>query len=331
LTVPTPPILDVRNLTVRVTLADGKRAKVVDGVSFDIPRGGALGLVGESGSGKTMASLAIIGLLPPATHVDDGEIYLEGEDLLRKSPRELRALRGKSMGMILQDPLTALDPVFTIRSQLSEPLRQHRGLSGAALEDALVEALERVHLPASQDRLNQYPHQLSGGMRQRVISAIALAGEPTLLIADEPTSALDATTQAKYLGLLKELQQKTGFALLLIAHDLFVVRDVCERVIVMYSSQVVEEGLVDNVFSSPQHPYTRALLAAIPEIGETVALEAIEGLPPDVSEEIVGCRFATRCPFVREKCLAEPPKLTPRPDDRKARCWGTEPGGWIPQ
>jgi oligopeptide/dipeptide ABC transporter ATP-binding protein len=324
------PILEVRDLTVRVTLADERRAKVVDDISFVIPQGGALGLVGESGSGKTMTSLAIIGLLPPATRVDEGEIYLEGEDLLKKPPRELQALRGKRMAMVLQDPLTALDPVYTIRSQLSEPLRQHRGLSGQALEEALVDALERVHLPASRERLNQYPHQLSGGMRQRVTSAIALAGEPILLIADEPTSALDATTQAKYLELLKELQQSTGFALLLIAHDLFVVRDVCERVIVMYSSQVVEEGPVGDVFSSPRHPYTRALLAAIPEIDETVALEAIEGQPPDVSEQIAGCRFAARCRFARDKCLIEPPKLSSRGGDRKARCFGTEPGGWIP-
>jgi oligopeptide/dipeptide ABC transporter ATP-binding protein len=323
------PILDVRNLTVSVALPDGRRATVVDDVSFDIPAGEALGLVGESGSGKTMTSLAIMGLLPPAVRVDSGAILLEGEDMLRKTPAELRRLRGKRMAMVMQDPLTALDPCFTIRSQLAEPLRQHRGLGGEALERAVVDALERVHLPATSERLRQYPHQLSGGMRQRVTSAIALAGEPVLLIADEPTSALDATTQVRYLELLGELQESTGFALLLIAHDLFVVRHTCARVIVMYASQVVEEGAVEDVFSSPQHPYTRALLAAIPDVGETVKLESIEGQPPDVSEEIAGCRFAARCKFVRDVCRKEKPKLSARPGVGKARCFGTEPGGWI--
>jgi len=323
------PILDVRGLTVGVDLPNGRRVTVVDDVSFQIPTGEALGLVGESGSGKTMTSLAVMGLLPPAVSVDRGEILLEGEDTLRKSPAELQRLRGRRMAMVMQDPLTALDPSFTIRSQLAEPLRQHRGLRGKELERALVAALERVQLSATEDRLNQYPHQLSGGMRQRVTSAIALAGEPALLIADEPTSALDATTQVRYLELLSTLQESTGFALLLIAHDLFVVRHTCRRVIVMYSSQVVEEGTVEDVFSTPQHPYTRALLAAIPEIGDTVKLESIEGQPPDVSETIVGCRFAARCKFVRDVCRSKAPGLMPRAGDRKARCFGTEPGGWI--
>ena len=323
------PILDVRGLTVSVELPSGRRAKLVDDIDFSIPPGGALGLVGESGSGTTMTSLAIIGLLAPATEVEAGEVLLEGEDLLKKSKHELQKLRGKRMSMVLQDALTALDPSFTIRTQLAAPLRQHRGLRGAALEKALVDALERVHLPASAERLNQYPHQLSGGMRQRVTSAIALAGEPTLLIADEPTSALDATTQRHYLELLKELQAATGFALLLVAHDLYVVRDSCERVMVMYSGQMVEDGPVADVFSSPQHPYTRALLGAIPEIGESVAIEAIEGQPPDITEEIAGCRFAARCKFARDICRSSPPALTPRGADRRARCFGTEPGGWI--
>jgi oligopeptide/dipeptide ABC transporter ATP-binding protein len=325
------PILDVRGLTVSVELPSGRRAKLVDNVDFSIPRGGALGLVGESGSGKTMTSLAIIGLLAPATEVESGAVLLEGEDLLRKSKHELQRLRGKRLSMVLQDALTALDPSFTIRTQLAAPLRQHKGLRGEALEKALVDALERVHLPASAERLNQYPHQLSGGMRQRVTSAIALAGEPVLLIADEPTSALDATTQRHYLELLKELQAQTGFALLLIAHDLFVVRDSCERVMVMYSGQVVEDGPVADVFSDPQHPYTRALLGAIPEIGDTIAIEAIEGQPPDITAEIAGCRFAARCKFAREMCRAEPPQLTPRGEGRRARCFGTEAGGWIPR
>ena len=323
------PILAVRDLTVSVGLPDGRRAKLVDNVSFEIATGGTLGLVGESGSGKTMTSLAIMGLLPPAVRIDAGEILLEGENLLDKSGREMQRIRGRRMAMVLQDPLTALDPSFTIRSQLAEPLQQHRNLRGRDLEEALVASLERVHLGASRERLNQYPHQLSGGMRQRVTSAIALAGEPRLLIADEPTTALDATTQARYLELLRELQQTTGFALLLVAHDLLVVRHVCEQVIVMYSSQAVEEGPVEDAFSAPQHPYTRALLGAIPEIGETVHLESIEGQAPDVTDHIPGCRFAPRCKFARDVCRTTPPPLSPRGNARRARCWGTEPDGWI--
>jgi peptide/nickel transport system ATP-binding protein len=322
-------ILDVRGLTVSILLPDGARANVVDDVSFAIPNGGTLGLVGESGSGKTMTSLAIMGLLPRAARVEAGEILFDGEDLLRKTPGELQRLRGRRIAMVLQDPMTALDPSFTIRSQLSDPLQQHRKLKGRELDEQLVAALEQVQLSAAKERLNQYPHQLSGGMRQRVTSAISLAGGPRLLIADEPTTALDATTQARYLQLLRQLQAKSGFALLLVAHDLMVVRHVCERVHVMYSSQVVEEGRVDDVFASPQHPYTQALLGAVPLLGETIRLESIEGQAPDPSDVTVGCRFAPRCKFARDVCRTDPPALTPRGDDRRARCFGTEPGGWI--
>lgn len=322
------PILRVSNLTVTVGLPDGRRAVVVDNVSFEIGSKGKLGLVGESGSGKTMTALAIMGLLPKAARVESGRITLDGQDLLGLSPKQLQKIRGKRMAMVLQDPLTALDPSYTIRSQLSEPLRQHRRLRGEQLQAALVTSLEQVHLSAAKERLDQYPHQLSGGMRQRVTSAIALAGQPRLLIADEPTTALDATTQARYLQLLRELQEEHGFALLLVAHDLHVVRHVCEQVIVMYSSQVVEQGLVSGVFDRPQHPYTRALIAAIPSIGREIRLESIEGQAPDIADEIVGCRFARRCKFARDEC-AEMPALTLRDGGRLARCWGTESNGWI--
>ncbi len=321
-------VLEVRNLVVTVGLPDGRRVPVVNDVSFSIPAGGSMGLVGESGSGKTMTSLAIMGLLPPSVEVESGEILLEGRDLLKTSQRELRHIRGRGMSMVLQDPLTALDPCFTIGSQLAEPLRQHRKLKGKALDDALVTALEQVHLPATPERLNQYPHQLSGGMRQRVTSAIALAGQPHLLIADEPTTALDVTTQARYLELLRELQQSTGFALLLVAHDLMVIRHVCSRVAVMYSGQIVEDGPTDECFGAPRHPYTRALLAAIPELGDTINLEAIEGQAPEVGEDIPGCRFAARCQFTRDKC-DEPPPLSERRAGVHARCWGTDTNGWI--
>jgi peptide/nickel transport system ATP-binding protein len=325
----TTPALDVRGLTVTVARPDGGRAVVVDDVSFSLPAGGTLGIVGESGSGKTMTSLAIMGLLPPGARVEAGEIRLDGDDLRRRREPELRRLRGSRMAMVLQDPMTALDPSFTIRSQLAEPLRQHRGLRGRALDDAMVEALEQVHLSAARERLDQYPHQLSGGMRQRVLSAIALAGRPRLLIADEPTTALDVTTQARYLQLLRELQVTTGFALLLVAHDLLIVRHVCERVVVMYAGQVVEEGPAAELFAAPQHPYTRALVGAIPVLGEQTPLESIEGQAPAAGEAIPGCRFAARCRFARDICGSTPPALTSRGPARAARCFGTEPGGWI--
>ena len=323
------PALEVRNLTITVPNGQSARVSVVRDVSFTVASGGTVGLVGESGSGKTMTSLAIMGLLPPGVRVDGGEILLGGEDLLKKTPREMRRIRGRRLSMVLQDPMTALDPSFTIRSQLSEPLRQYRKLGGAALDSAMVTALERVQLSAAKERLAQYPHQLSGGMRQRVVSAVALAGEPSLLIADEPTSALDVTTQARYLQMLRELQQSTGFALLLIAHDLLVVRHMCQHVVVMYASEVVEHGPADAVFVTPQHPYTRALLGSMPVPGETEWLESIEGQIPDVTEKIDGCRFGPRCAFVRDVCRTSEPALTPRGDNREARCWGTAEGGWV--
>jgi oligopeptide/dipeptide ABC transporter ATP-binding protein len=322
--------LEVRDLTVSVRLRNGGRATVVDSVSFSIPPGGTLGIVGESGSGKTMTSLAIMGLLPRAARVESGQILLDGEDLLQLDQRQLQHLRGSRIGMILQDPMTALDPCFTIRSQLDEPLRQHRHLHGDELRAATVASLEQVHLPAAKDRLDQYPHQLSGGMRQRVTSAIALAGRPGVLIADEPTTALDVTTQARYLQLLGELQQSFGFALLLVTHDLYIVRHVCSRVVVMYGGRVVEEGAVDAVFAGSQHPYTNALLRAIPVLGDgSVELQSIEGQAPDLGERLGGCNFAPRCAFARDLCHTAPPALTQRPGDQIARCHGTEPDGWI--
>jgi peptide/nickel transport system ATP-binding protein len=327
----TTPTLEIRDLTISVSLPDGSRAKVVDRLDLVLEPAGTLGLVGESGSGKTMTSLAIMGLLPPGVRVDSGQILLEGDDLLVKSTREMQRVRGSRLAMVLQDPMAALDPSFTIGSQLTQPLKRHRNLSGAALEAELVNALEQVHLSAAKERVDQYPHQLSGGMRQRVTSAIALAGGPTLLIADEPTTALDVTTQARYLQLLRELQAANGFALILIAHDLLLVRHVCSRVQVMYASQVVEDGPVGTVFSSPQHPYTRALLGAIPVLGETHRLESIDGQAPDLTENIRGCRFAARCRFAMEVCRTNPPRLTMREGEQSARCHGTEPGGWIPR
>jgi oligopeptide/dipeptide ABC transporter ATP-binding protein len=323
------PALETRNLTVVVRLRDGGRATVVDQVNLEIPAGGSLGLVGESGSGKTMTSLAIMRLLPRAVYVDSGEVLLAGENLLDLDPAQMRRRRGSQIAMILQDPMTALDPSFTIRSQLAEPLRQHRQLSGPELEAAMTQALELVHLAAPARVLAAYPHQLSGGMRQRVTSAIALSGNPSVLIADEPTTALDVTTQARYLQLLEELQKTFGFALLLVTHDLLIVKQVCTRLVVMYGGRVVESGYVDDVFRTPQHPYTRALLGAIPVIGDSVHLESIEGQAPDLREQPAGCNFAARCKFARDVCTEAPPELSSRGTGHVARCWGTAPGGWV--
>jgi peptide/nickel transport system ATP-binding protein len=326
---PTADMLEVKNLTVSVPMRGGGRANVLQDVSFSVRSEGTVGLVGESGSGKTMTSLAVMGLLPSAARVESGEILLEGEDLLSKNAKELQRLRGKTIAMILQDPMTALDPLFTVRNQLVEPLRQHRGLRGAELDGAVLTSLERVQLSAAKERLRQYPHQLSGGMRQRVTSAIALAGAPKLLVADEPTTALDTITQARYMEMLRDLQESTGFALLLIAHDLLLVQSACERVVVMYAGQIVEEGTVAEVFADPQHPYTRALLGAIPIPGATGLLATIPGHIPDPSEQFDGCRFAPRCKFASDICTTAEPELTSRGSGRAARCWGTEAGGWI--
>lgn len=324
------PLLEIKGLRVSIATPSGERALVVRDVNLELGTGEAVGLVGESGSGKTMSSLAVMGLLPPTARVESGEILFKGEDLLKLPERRLRKLRGDQIAMVMQDPLTALDPSFTIKSQLVEALQRHRGLSGRSLDEAVVDSLHRVHLPVTDDRLNQFPHQLSGGMRQRVVSAIALAGEPDLLMADEPTAALDVTTQARYLELLDELRATTGFGLLLVAHDLLIVRHVCDRVIVMYAGEVVEEGSTDAVFSAPEHPYTRGLLGAIPGIGDPGPLISIEGTAPDPSEDIPGCRFASRCDYAKEVCFAAPgPVLTDRGPGHIARCWGTEPGGWI--
>jgi oligopeptide/dipeptide ABC transporter ATP-binding protein len=268
-------------------------------------------------------------LLPRAVQVIGGHVFLAGEDLLKLDEGQMRRRRGSRIAMILQDPMTALDPSFTIRSQLAEPMRQHRHLKGRDLEDAMVSALEQVHLPAPERILDAYPHQLSGGMRQRITSAIALAGNPSVLIADEPTTALDVTTQARYLQLLEELQETYDFALLLVTHDLLIVKQVCTQLVVMYGGRVVETGSVDEVFESPQHPYTRALLAAIPVISDSVHLESIEGQAPDLRDKRAGCNFAPRCKFARDVCRTDEPQLLTRADDHAARCWGTEPGGWI--
>ncbi|MGH7862155.1 MAG: ABC transporter ATP-binding protein [Candidatus Dormibacteraceae bacterium] len=327
---PPESALSVANLTIRIRRHHASPITVVDDVTWSVAAGGRLGIVGESGSGKTMTTLAVLGLLPRAAEMTAGTIRLDGRELNGMSQRQIRGLRGKKIAMVPQDPFSSLDPSFSVGDQLAEPLRLHRGLRAGELEETSVEALARVRISEPRARLRQYSHQLSGGIRQRVVSAIALAGEPSVLIADEPTTALDVTTQAQYLQLLRDLQSQTGFALVLISHDLLLVQSMCDQVVVMYAGQVVESGSLGEVFGNPRHPYTRALIGAIPMLRPDHRLESIEGMPPGPDDDVQGCRFAPRCKFARSVCHSTPPALTTTDgSQRAARCWGTEPQGWI--
>src|SRR5690606_13355054 len=288
--------------------------RVVDRVSFAVAAGETLGLVGESGCGKTVSALAVIGLLPrPAGVVESGRITLAGKDLGAGSdPRELRRARGRQIGMIFQEPMTALNPVHTIGKQLTETVRLYEpSLSKSALKARAIELLEQVGIPAPAQRLREYPHQLSGGMRQRVMIAIAIAGQPQLLIADEPTTALDVTVQAQILDLLRSLQETRGMGMLFITHDLGVVAELCDEVAVMYAGRVVERGSVHQLFETPRHPYTQGLISSVPLLDTPAKsrLHTIEGVVPGIHELPPGCRFANRCPHADDGCRALAPAL----------------------
>lgn len=315
-------ILDVRNLRTYFRTGAGL-ARAVDGVSFSIRRGETLALVGESGCGKSITSLSIMQLVPsPPGYVEGGEVWFKGTDLLDLTPEEMREVRGGQIAMIFQEPLTSLNPVFTIGNQIIEALDLHRPGSRRELRLRAVDALRRVGLPDPEQRLDNYPHQLSGGQRQRVMIAMALACEPELLIADEPTTALDVTIQAQILRLLKQLQQDTGMALMLITHDLGVVNQVADQVAVMYAGQVVERASRRDLFRNPQHPYTKGLLASLPgrtRRGQNLA--AIPGIVPRATEWPTGCRFRTRCGFVFEPCPLAVPALMETAEHHSARCY----------
>lgn len=315
-------ILSVRDLRTYFFTQRGV-GKAVDGVSFELRRGETLGLVGESGCGKSITALSIVGLHPqPASRIVGGQILFQGEDLLQKSPQEVRRYRGKRLAMILQDPMTALNPVFTIKDQLGEPLRLHQRLRGRRLRERVVALLKLLRIPAPEGRLHSYPHQFSGGMRQRVVGAIGLSCNPEVLIADEPTTSLDVTVQAAYLALLKEIQQQTALAILFITHDFGVVARMCDRVAVMYAGKVVETAPTWDLFDRPAHPYTEALLNSVPDVrlGAT-RLAAIEGYPPSIYEKPAGCPFASRCPYVMPHCQEEfPPEAEVAPGHRTS-CW----------
>jgi len=315
-------ILEVRDLATHFHLRRGV-VKAVDGVSFSLKRGEVLGLVGESGCGKSLTALSIMRLLPKSgARTVRGEILLDGEDLLAKSPREMRMLRGAKLSMILQDPQTSLNPVFTIGSQLREALLRRGPASAAQLLKDAVAALRRVEIAAPESRIGQYPHQMSGGMKQRVVGAIAMAGAPRVLIADEPTTALDVTIQLQYLKLLKRLQADTGMAILFITHDFGVVARLCDRVAVMYAGRIIEVGSVREVFERPAHPYTKALIASVPKMtGRQGRLTTIEGQPPSLLDLPIGCRFAPRCGEAFDRCRDAYPQTRDTGQDHTAACW----------
>ncbi|MEO8444979.1 MAG: ABC transporter ATP-binding protein [Gammaproteobacteria bacterium] len=316
------PVLSVRDLTVEFATEEGV-VRAVDEVSFDVQPNETLGLVGESGCGKTVTGLSILRLIPmPPGRIAGGRIELLGRDLVPLDNRAIEDIRGRDVSMIFQEPMTALNPVFTIGSQMTDVLRRHRQLTRRQARGVAAELLARVNIPAPETRLDDYPHQLSGGMRQRVMIAMALSCNPQLLIADEPTTALDVTTQAQVLQQISDLQAEFRMAVILVTHDLGVVAETCQRAVVMYCGSIVEAGEVAELFSHPRHPYTAGLLASIPRLrSERLAeLPVIPGRVPDLLNLPAGCRFADRCPRVQERCRVERPRMTGADAGHGAAC-----------
>ena len=323
-----PMLLEVDDLTTYFFTRDGI-VRAVDGVSFSVRRGEVLAIVGESGCGKSVTSLSIMRLIAsPPGKIVKGRVLFEGRDLLQLSDAEMRKIRGDAISMIFQEPMTSLNPVLTIGRQIAEALVLHRGTSRDEAARRTVDLLRLVRMPEAERRASQYPHELSGGMRQRVMIAMALACEPRLLIADEPTTALDVTIQAQILDLMRELQQRTGSAIVLITHDLGVVAEMAERVVVMYAGRKVEEAPVGDLFAHPRHPYTRGLLDSIPKLGAGGTVESgrtrlaeIAGTVPSLLEPIVGCAFAPRCAYATPRCRDELPPLEEKATAHFAACW----------
>jgi len=316
------PLLSVEDLRVQFHTDDGI-VRAVDGVSYKIERGETLGIVGESGSGKSVGSLALLGLIPtPPGHIAGGRAMFHDVDLLRSSQRELRQLRGHKIAMIFQDPLTALNPFLTVAEQLTESTVRHLHYTEKQARTHAITMLERVGIPAAASRIDNYPHQFSGGMRQRVMIAMALSCQPELIIADEPTTALDVTIQAQIMELLRELQQTTGMAMILITHDLGIVAGNCKRVNVMYAGKFVEEAPVDELFAQPRHPYTRGLLSSLPRIDQgRAALTPIPGQPPDLAHLPIGCPFAPRCTNRQRDCEESFPPITQLNERQRYACY----------
>jgi oligopeptide/dipeptide ABC transporter ATP-binding protein len=325
--VTTGPLLDIRRLSTHYVSARGTRVtRAVDDVTLSLDQGQTLGIVGESGSGKTTLALTLLRMLPPAARVVSGEMLFEGSDLLKKPEHEMRRIRGKRIAMILQDPMMSLNPLFTVGDQVAEPIRVHEGATRRSAWRRATELLKAVRIAAPERRVGEYPHQLSGGMRQRIVGAIAISCEPKILIADEPTTSLDLTIQAQYLKLLRDLQRAHNLALIFITHNLGIVAKMCDQVAVMYAGRLVEAGPVKQIYNSPAHPYTRALLESIPRLGDSrQRLTAIEGQPPDPSAPPPGCAFHPRCPKVMDRCRTEAPPEFRVADSQTSRCWLSAP------
>jgi peptide/nickel transport system ATP-binding protein len=315
-------LLEVRGLRTYFASERGE-VRAVDGVDFSLERGRTLGIVGESGCGKSVTALSIMGLVPqPPGRIAGGEVLFEGKDLLKLPAQRLRDLRGDELSMIFQEPMSSLNPAFPVGEQVAEALLRHKDISNDEAQNQAIEMLRRVRISSPERRARDYPHQLSGGMRQRVMIAMALACNPKLLIADEPTTALDVTIQAQILELMRALRAELGTAIILITHDLGVIAELADDVIVMYAGKVIERCAAKRLFSEPQHPYTVGLLGSIPRLHlQQDRLSAIEGFVPDAASPPAGCRFHPRCPFVVEKCLREVPPLMEITNDHHAACW----------
>jgi oligopeptide transport system ATP-binding protein len=323
-------LLDVRNLETRFFTQDGV-VHAVNNVSFHVNQGETIGIVGESGSGKSVTMLSIMRLIPmPPGRITSGEVMFEGRDLVRLSEDEMREVRGNRMAIIFQDPMTSLNPVLTIERQLTEPIELHMGMSRKQARERAIDLLNLVGIPAAAERISDYPHQFSGGMRQRVMIAMGLATTPQLLIADEPTTALDVTIQAQIVELVKRLREEMGMAIIWITHDLALLAGLADRIIVMYAGQIVEQAPLHTIYNNPRHPYTIGLLQSIPRLDEKIRarLRPIEGLPPDMVNYPTGCPFRPRCPFAIEQCLEDPPLESVGPE-HFAACWVKPDGNEI--
>jgi oligopeptide/dipeptide ABC transporter ATP-binding protein len=320
------PLLRVEDLKTHYFGFGGTRiVKAVDGVSFTVEAGETFGLVGESGSGKTTTCHSLVRLLASSARIVGGRIELDGQNLLDLSERQMREVRGRRIASILQDPMASLDPLFSIGNQVAEPAYYHRLLRGRPLRERVRELLAAVRIPSPEKRLREFPHQMSGGMRQRIVGAIAQAGNPRVIIADEPTTNLDVTIQLQYLNLLKELQQASNVALIFVTHNLGIVAKMCDKVAVMYAGKIVEMQSVRGLFYAPRHPYTKALIDSIPKLGTKEPLYAVPGQPPDLSALPPGCSFHPRCAQAIDRCRVEEPPDHRNCDGGTTRCWLTEP------
>jgi len=315
-------ILEVKDLRTSFFTHVGE-VKAIRGVSFSLNKGEAIGIVGESGSGKSVTSMSIMKLLQYPGQIVGGEITFKGQDIVNMSDKMMQTIRGNEIAMIFQDPMTSLNPVYTIGNQIIEAITRHQRLSKKEAKEKAIEMLKLVGIPSPEKRVKNYPHEFSGGMRQRAMIAMALSCEPSLLIADEPTTALDVTIQAQILELMKDLKDKINTSIILITHDLGVVADVCSRIIVMYGGMIMEEGTIKDIFYHPKHPYTMGLLKSIPrlDLGEKRRLVPIVGTPPDLLKPPKGCPFAARCPYAMKVCLEQMPEYTHVDEKHRAMCW----------